>query len=291
VEVASHVVSTACSYCASKLVDVERASPEVDLVAPFRISARAAATRLTDHLARRWWAPGALRRAAKAGRIHPEQLRGVLVPFYAYDATCRSRYRADVGIHWQRTTKGGKDETGQRTKKVVQETEWFPLEGTAVAQLRSHLVPATAGLSEGETRRLVPFDLGRTVRFDPRLLAGWEAELPTRPRHEVDGDAKTQLRRAEARRILDDVLPGNTSRRSHVDTDVTVDAVRLVLLPVWVIAYRFAGKTHRTLIHGQTARCVGGVPVSGWKVAAVAAAVAAVVLAVLWKSGVLPWLS
>ena len=291
VEVDVEIVSTSCSYCASKLVDVELASPQIDRVAPFRISQRAARARLAEHLARRWWAPEALRRAAKSGRLRTERLRGVLVPFYAYDATCRSRYRAQVGVHWYREEKRRNDKTGKTETHTVQETEWFPLQGTSVTQLVDHLVPATAGLSEAETRKLAPFDVGRAVRFDPHLCAGFEAELPTRPRAEVDADAAAQLRRLEARRVDHEVLPGDTARRTHVDTDVTVEAVRLVLMPVWVVAYRFGGKVHRTLIHGQTARFVGKVPVSAVKVTVVAAIVAAVTLLVLWKTGVLPWLS
>lgn len=291
VEVDAQVVSTSCSYCASKLVDVELASPNIDRVAPFRISRRAAQARLAEHLARRWWAPESLRRAAKHGRIRSERLRGVLVPFYAYDATCHSRYRAQIGVHWYREQKRQNKKTGKTERHTVQETEWFPLEGSSVAQLADHLVPATAGLSEAETQRLAPFDVGRAVRFDPHLCAGFEAELPTRARAEVDADAAAQLRLAEAQRLDREVLPGDTARRTHVDTDVKVEAVRLVLMPVWVIAYRFGGKVHRTLVHGQTARCVGKVPVSAVKVAMAAAVVAAVTLLVLWKTGVLPWLS
>ncbi len=291
VEVDAQIVSTSCGYCASKLVDVELASPRIDRVAPFRISRRAAQARLAEHLARRWWAPEGLRRAAKSGRLRAERLRGVLVPFYAYDATCRSRYRAQIGVHWYREQTRQNDKTGKTETYTVQETEWFPLQGTSVVQLVDHLVPATAGLSEPETRRLAPFDLGRAVRFDPHLCAGFEAELPTRPRGEVDADAAAQLRLQEARRIDREVLPGDTARRTHVETDVTVDAVRLVLMPVWVVAYRFGGKVHRTLVHGQTARCVGKVPISAAKVTVAAATVAAVTLLVLWKTGVLPWLS
>jgi hypothetical protein len=287
------LVSTGCTYCHSRLVDSERAAPIVDRVAPFRISRRAAQERIAQHLASRWWAPEALRRRARKGELMPDTMRGVLVPFYVYDATCRSRFRTQVGVHWTRSETryepgvGGKP--GERVTEQVQETEWFPLAGTSVADWHDHLVSASAGLGHEETRALAPFDLGRAVAFDARLLAGWEAELPSRERAAVDGDAVAQLRRLEARRVTDDVLPGDTHRHTSVECDVQVRGVRLALLPVWVVTWRYGEKAQRLLIHGQTGRCVGGAPISRPKIAALSALVAAIVLVILWKTGVLPW--
>src|SRR5262245_29598282 len=81
-------ISHGCSYCRSALVEADRGALEVDRVAPFRISAVAAEERLREHLAARWWAPERLRRAARDGRIDARLVEGVLVPFYAYHATC-----------------------------------------------------------------------------------------------------------------------------------------------------------------------------------------------------------
>lgn len=287
------LVSTGCTYCHSRLVDAERAAPVVDRVAPFRISRQAAQQRLAQHLASRWWAPEALRKRARRGELRPEALRGVLVPFYAYDATCRSRWRTQVGVHWMRSEthyepgEGGKP--GKRVAKKVQETEWFPLAGTSVADWHDHLVSASAGLSHKETNALMPFDLGRAVAFDPRLLSGWEAELPSRARGDVDYDAETQLRRLDALRVTGELLPGDTHRGTSVDSDVQIRGVKLALLPVWVVTWRYGKTAQRMLIHGQTGRCVGMAPISWVKVSALAVAVATIALVVLWKTGVLPW--
>lgn len=288
VEVPAEQVSTGCGYCHSQLVDAERAAPRVDRVAPFRISRRAAQQRLAKHLATRWWAPEALRRRARSGELRPEILRGVLVPFFTYDATCRSRYRTDVGVHW--TQKETAYEKGKKVTRQVQKTEWFPLSGTSVCDWHDHVVSASAGLSHDETRALAPFDLGRAVAFDPHLLSGWDAELPSRARDEVDREAVAQLRRLEARRIATGVLPGDTHRGTSVDSEISVRSVRLALLPVWVVAWRHGGRARRMLIHGQTGRCIGSAPISGVKVTLAAVIVAAIAFVVLWKTGVLPWL-
>jgi len=275
-------ISHACSYCRSALVEVERGAVVIDRVAPFRLSDKAAEERLREHLAARWWAPERLRRAARDGTIDARLVEGVLVPFYAYDATCRSRYETRVGLHWYETkTVKGKD--GKRVKEVERHTEWFPLKGTAVSQLRDHLVSASVGLSAAEVAALCPFDLGRARPFDARLLAGWPAELPSRPRDQTDRDAAEQIRAGEIRRIGHEQLPGDTHRDTRVSCQVELAEAELVLLPVWVAALRHAGTVHRLVVNGQTGRCHGSAPVSPVKLG-LAVALAVIVAALLaWR--------
>ena len=57
-------------------------------------------------------------------------------------------------------------------------------------------------------------------------------------------------------------------------------AYKLALLPLWVGAYTYRGKTYRVLINGQTKEVAGDKPKDAVKVAMVAAlALAALVLA------------
>jgi hypothetical protein len=274
-------ISHGCSYCRSALVEVERGSLTVDRIAPFRISAVAAEERLRHHLATRWWAPEQLRRAAKRGTIDARLVEGILVPFYAYDATCRSRYETRVGVHWYETKTVTKN--GERKQEVEQHTEWFSLRGTAVQQLRDHLVSASVGLSAVEVAALSPFDLGRARPFDARLLAGWPAELPSRTRDAIDRDAAEQIRAREIRRIGSEHLPGDTHRDTRVSCQVELGEAELVLLPVWVAALRYAGQAHRLVVNGQTGRCHGRAPVSPVKVA-IAVTLAVIVAALIaWR--------
>ena len=278
-------VSGACSYCASQLVDTTRGEQTFDRVAPFRVPKQAALDRLRQHLAKRYWAPNSLRKAASAGAVHAK-MRGVLVPFYAYDATCRSTYRARVGVHWYRSEKYTDKDGKQRTKQV-QETEWFPLKGSAVHELQGHLESASRGLTKLEVAALRGFDLGRALKFDRHLLAGWEAELPSEPRHVVDRRALKHIELLEAARIARELLPGDTHRGVNVDSKVDLEGVALVLLPIWITTYSHAGKVFRMLVHGQDGRCFGQAPVSRTKIVIAALLVAALGLLILYLTRVL----
>jgi hypothetical protein len=142
------------------------------------------------------------------------------------------------------------------------------------------------GLSEVESRALLPFDLGRAKPFDPRLLAGWHAELPTMPRSEVDRNARQGIREHEEG-VVTRLLPGDRRRLDHFDADVQIHRVHLVLLPVWIATYRHGNKLVRLLVNGQTGRCIGRAPISAAKVAVAIALGVAAVLLVLWLSGAL----
>lgn len=54
-----------------------------------------------------------------------------------------------------------------------------------------------------------------------------------------------------------------------------------VLLPVWIMAYRYREQLFRFLVNGQTGQCTGTAPTSYLKIAAVAGIAIAVVTAIL----------
>lgn len=272
-----------CSYCDSPMVDEPRALPSFDAVVPFRVPQRGAIEQLRTYLDSRRLAPASLREL----RLHARGLRGVLVPFWVYEGVVRSEYRAKIGLHWYRT-ESYEDAQGKQRTRSVQETEWFPLRGSAARQVEDHVVSASVGLPESEALALAPFDLGWSSSYDPRLLSGFEAELPTITASEAQRTAIDELREAEAARILRELLPGDVNRIDAIDSRIEVANRRLVLLPVWVATYRQGDLVLRLLVNGQTGKVVGRVPVSKAKVASLVLAlllVIGLVAAVVWWIG------
>lgn len=300
VEVDAQRVATVCAYCTAPLVDTRRASSAVDAIVPFRLTKRAALERLRAYIGDRWWTPNPLRALARTNQLRTDGIRGVLVPFYAYDASIRADYSAQVGVHWHReeTVKRKRSkplsegeipplepETPQTRR--VRETEWFDLRGHMGMQLDNHLQCASAGLSAAS--KLEPFDLGRSVPFEPKLMLGWDAELPSRARDEVDAQAHRTLSELAREHLQRRHLTGDASRLRTLELDVDVHRVRLLLLPVWLVSVQLAGKPVQIAINGQTGQCVGTVPTSKAKVALVVLVATASLLLLLWLRGALSW--
>ena len=251
------VISTLCQFCDSPLVDTQMGADAVDVVVPFVVGRQGASEAVASWLQQQWLAPEALRAAAQ-----PASIRSIWVPMYAYDATTRSRWSARVGIDWQRTetyttTDNGKTVTRTRT---VTETEWFGLSGSHAASWTDHLVSASAGLSEAEANALEPYDLGVGQPFAPERVAGHSAERPTVARTDAEATAQAELQAQALRAITQDFLPGDRAKGVEVVSDVSVQAVRLVLVPVWMAVVPHGDTPLRLLVNGQTAEVVGQVP-------------------------------
>ena len=257
VEASDSTLATSCAFCDSPLVVSEQEREPVDQVVPFDVPRERAAQLLRGFVQGHWFVPPALRKVTR-----PDSLDGVMVPFYAFDADARSRFSCRVGLYWYRTETytvwvDGKPQT--RTRQV-RETEWFPFEGSHARTWRDHLVSASTGLPEVEANQLEPFDLGRAKPFDPSLVAGWVAEVPTIDHGEAEAVARTELAQREKQAISAAHLPGDTSTGLQSQTSVDLQGVRLVLLPVWIAALDGGSGPIRLLVNGQTGEVVGTLP-------------------------------
>jgi len=272
--------SYTCPFCDSTYV-VELAPEESGRQAPefvigFAVTPDEAMGKFRAWLGRNaWFRPGDL----KAARI-AERLRGVYLPFWSFSMLAESGWSASIGEYWYRTetyttTRNGKTVT--RTRRV-RETEWWPLAGRHHRYYSGYLVSGSRGLSQTDAQRIKPFHLAALKRYEPYFLAGWLSEEYSVERDEALSACKHEFYRREQEHV-GAMLPGDTHRDVRVEThfhDVNSD---LILLPVYLLSYRYRGKLYRFLLNGQTGKSAGNKPISWPKIlAAVAAAIVAVLL-------------
>ena len=62
-------------------------------------------------------------------------------------------------------------------------------------------------------------------------------------------------------------IGGDRQRIHAVDTKLGAITFKHVLLPVWLAAYKYRGKTYRFVVNGRTGRVQGERPYSAWKIA------------------------
>jgi hypothetical protein len=75
-------------------------------------------------------------------------------------------------------------------------------------------------------------------------------------------------------------VPAN-SRNLQVNIRVEGLTGEPVLLPVFVMAYRYKDQVHRFLVNGQTGKCTGTAPTSYSKIAGAVAIVIGLILAII----------
>ena len=265
--VADTLRTTVCPYCAAPSV-VER-PPTRDRPPPtfalgFVQTPQKAQQLARETLRRRsFWAPSNVRKASVA------ELRGIYVPAWLYSTLADSTFSADIGENYTETqtytaTENGKSVT--RTRQVTR-TEWRQLEGRHTEYVPEVLVTASSGLPNQELEHIEPFDLRALRRYDDALVAGWISEEPSLPQEQCLEQARSEVVTLLKKR-LDAFMPGDSHRQLRYTTQLRQEALVVCLLPVWVLALRYADGVPalRFLVNGQTGKVHGKVPVSWVKV-------------------------
>lgn len=224
-----------------------------------------------------WFRPGDLAQAKIA-----EKLKGIYLPFWSFSMLARSHWRASIGEYWYRTetytTTDSKGRIVTRTRQV-RETEWFPLSGKHHRYYSGYLVSGSKGLPQQQAERVMPFQLPALKRYEPYFLAGWLSEEYSVEREQALELCKHEFYRREQQNI-GAFLPGDT--HSGLEAQTSFDHVNsdLILLPVYLLTYRYQDKLYRFLLNGQTGKMEGDKPLS-WRRIGIAIGVGVALVAVI----------
>lgn len=283
VEITGAVHATSCPFCDTPVVldtGSERHIKPQALV-PFALTEAEARKEMIRWMGSLWFAPGTLLEYARKGRA----MNGVYVPFWTFDADTSSRYSGERGEYYYETRTvqvrvNGKMETRQ---EQVRKTRWYSASGRVARDFDDVLIMASRSLPERLGDELTPWDLGALTPYNPEFLAGFQAEGYTVSL--ADGDAEAKDRMSDV--IRQDVrrdIGGDEQRIHSVDTDWSDESFKHILLPIWMAAYKYNGKSYRFLVNGQTGEVQGERPWSVWKIASLVILIAALAVGALYLS-------
>ena len=254
--------ATRCPFCATPVVADTGIHRHIKPrgVLPFALDEAQARKAMTDWLGRLWFAPNGLQDYARKGR----RMDGVYVPYWTFDADTRSRYRGERGtVYWETRTV---TVNGKRTQQPVMKVRWRSASGQVSRFFDDVLVLASRALPKRFTDALEPWDLSALQPYQPQFLAGFRAEGYSVPLEEGFEEARVLMDRVIERDVRFDI-GGDQQRIHRIDTDVSAVTFKHVLLPVWIAAYKYRGRTFRFVVNGRTGRVQGERPWSAWKIA------------------------
>ncbi len=211
-----------------------------------------------------------------------DKMRGVYLPFWSFSMLAHSQWSANIGEYWYRTETYTTMEDGKMVTKTrtVTETEWWPLAGEHQNYCSGYLVSGSRGLPQIYADRIKPFRMESLKRYQPYFLAGWLSEEYCVERDQALVLCQQEFRRWEAKNI-DNFLPGDTHSSAEVATEFSDINSDLILLPVYLVTYRYGEKLYRFLINGQTGKVTGDKPLSSLRIG-IAIALTVIVALVLW---------
>lgn len=258
--------SKECPFCATPVVIGTGTSRLIkpQAVIPFRLTEAEARKAMGAWLGRLWFAPNGLVEYARKGRA----MNGMYVPYWTFDAATRTRYQGQRGDAYYETQTVTVNVNGrnERRQQQVRKIRWTPRSGWVSRRFDDVLVLASQSLPRAYTEALEPWSLDQLTAYRPDYLAGFTAESYTVPLAQGHGIARQKM----AAVIVQDVrrdIGGDEQQVTRVDTDYSAETFKHILLPVWMAAYKYGGKTYRFVVNGQTGKVQGERPWSVWKIA------------------------
>ncbi len=271
------LTSSECAYCGSPL-QLDRAHDADDRIAadgvlPFRLDRQTARGNLATWVRSRWFAPNDFKARGIDGRFN-----GIYLPYWTYDTLTTNHYVGQRGEHYWVTVGSGKN------RRRVMRTRWYPASGTFQRFFDDVLVVAATGVPTERLTALEPWPLNECVPFSQELLAGslartYDVELD-------EGFVVGKERMAAAIEV--DVrgrIGGNVQRVQSITTRHEAITYKHLLLPVWMLAYRYGEKSYQVVVNAGTGEVQGDRPYSWIKIALAVMAGAAAIGGAVWIWG------
>ena len=253
------LTSRSCPYCGSPLqrdaVEVAKIRISVDGVLPFRLDDAKGRTAIASWVTSRWFAPNQFLKEGVSGEIH-----SVYLPYWTFDAMTFNRYRGQRGDNYTVTVGSGKN------RRTVVKTRWSARRGSFDRFFDDVLTMAADGLPPDLLLNLEPWPLTQCLPYTQEVIAGHMARTYDVPLPPAFERAQVRINAAIAQEVRARI-GGDRQRIHDIDTDLSGLTFKHLLLPVWMLAYRYHGKPYRVFVNGATGEVHGERPYSPWKIA------------------------
>ena len=257
--------ATECPFCATPLVVDSGSQRHIkpQALIPFQLDEGTARKALIAWLGSLWFAPNRLLEFTRAGRA----MNGVYVPYWTFDADTQSRYRGQKGVHYYetRTVTVNVNGRSERRTEQVQKTRWYPASGNVARRFDDVLVIAATSLPKSLGEGLEPWDLSAMQPYNPDYLAGLQAEGYTIALSDGHQSGRAKMDAVIYADVCQDI-GGDVQRVDTIDSDYRDETFKHILLPIWMAAYKYSGKSYRFLVNGLTGEVQGERPWSVWKI-------------------------
>ena len=239
--------ATSCPYCANPTIVPGQFSGTLmpDLIVPFRLDKEAAKAALREHFKGKKLLPRAF-----SEENHLDEIKGVYVPFWLFDADCD----ADMSFNASRV-RTWSDQYYRYT-----ETRYYRLYRSGFVRFGNVPVDGSLKMPDELMESLEPFDTGRAVSFKKAYLSGFFAD-----RYDVSAENCVQRANERVKQSTVQAFSATTGGFSGVMN--TGSNIRLrnarakyALLPVWILNTSWHGKNYQFAMNGQTGKFVGDLP-------------------------------
>lgn len=249
-----NMAATSCPFCGNSVVIMERFSGALrpDYVIPFKLDKKAAKEALLRHYNGKKLLPKVFK-----DENHIEEVKGIYVPFWLFDADAdaRVRYRATRVRAWS------------DSRYNYTETQFYSVVRGGSVGFERVPVDGSSKMQDDLMESIEPFDFSDAVDFQTAYLAGYLAD-----KYDVDAGqcidrANQRIKKSTEETFASTIHGYATVIPESTNVRLQNGKAKYALYPVWLLNTRWNDRKYTFAMNGQTGKLVGDLPVD--KVAAV----------------------
>ena len=268
-----NISAAKCVFCSTPLILTEASIKrfwQPEYLLPFKITEKQSGANFKKWLGKKWFLPSEL----KQGGPYTDMFKGVYLPFWTYDANTFTQYNGERGEDRTETSRNNKGEEVRRTV-----TDWYNAAGQVSVPFDDIVVPAAQSLPPGIIDKLTNWDMMNCVAYQHEFLAGFITEI-----YQVDFREGVQKAKQKMDNVIDSTIRsdigGDKQKIRSKHTEYNDLMFKLLLLPIWISAFKFNGKLYQFVVNGRTGQVIGEYPKSTAKIVMLIVAILAVIGAV-----------
>lgn len=271
---ASNISAAKCVFCSTPLILNEASVKrfwQPEYLLPFKTTEKESSANFNKWLGKKWFLPSQL----KKGGVDTDMFKGVYLPFWTYDAETFTQYTGERGVNRNEKYQNDKGEEKSRTV-----TDWFPASGEVSESFDDIVVSASETLPSSIADRLTKWDIENCVAYRKEFMAGFITEIYQIDFRDGVQKAKEKMDNVIESNIRSDI-GGNKQNILSKQTKYNDIKFKLLLLPIWISAFKFNGKLYQFVVNGRTGEVIGQYPKSTIKIVSLILVIIAIIAALI----------
>ena len=239
--------ATHCPYCGNVVVMEGQLSGDFkpDYLIPFQIDKDEAVAGFKKYITTEKYVPKVF-----SAQDHPEDIKGVYVPFWLFDADVDvdAWFDAENVRMW-----------ADRDYEYV-ETEYYELHRAGRIAMRHVPVDGSRKMLDELMESIEPYDFSKAVPFQTAYLAGYLADRYDVGYAECADRANGRMKTSAMESIRATTHSYNRVSVRQENFDWKHAKITYALYPVWLLQTSWQGKNYLFAMNGQTGKFVGDLP-------------------------------
>lgn len=250
-----YTAATFCNYCGNAALIESRLKNEAapSRIVPFKITKEQAKKAFFHWCKKGLLTPGDF---VKSSTI--EKISGMYVPFWMYD------YDAKVVLHAECT----RTRTERRGDTEYIHTDHFKVFRDVQSDFVHIPVDASKKMDDEVMDKLEPFSYQEMTEFKMPYLSGFLAERYNYNSDELKNRIEERVHTYAVDTAKETIKGYGSVVIQQENTQLKQTKDEYIMLPVWMLNYRYQGKNYLFAMNGQSGKVVGELPVSKGKMAA-----------------------